>query len=110
MLYSALYITWGFNAFLDTSKSQKSHSVPNACKPADYHTLVIFFLIQGVNSGTCTASLHHLIVALHVGSNENNLCSETLPSVLEKLHRIWSSTSFFRVPENHSFWINVFAD
>ncbi len=59
---------------------------------------------------TCAATLHHLIITLHVGSNKDDLRPEALPRVSKKLHGIWSSSSFLRVPEDHPLGLDVVVD
>lgn len=59
---------------------------------------------------TYTASLHHLIITLHIRGNEDYLGSKTGPRVFEELYGVWSSSSFLRVPQDHSFGLNVFFD
>ncbi len=59
---------------------------------------------------TFAATLHHLIVALLVGGDENDLGSKALPCVLEELHGVWSPASFLRVPQNHSLGLDMFVD
>lgn len=51
--------------------------------------------------------MHHLVIALHVGGNENDLCPKTRPCVFEELHGIWSSSPFLRVPKYHSLRFDV---
>lgn len=65
---------------------------------------------QDVGVRTCTATLHHLIIALHVGGDEDDLGSETRPRVFEELYGIWSSSSFLRVPKDHSLGLDVIVD
>jgi hypothetical protein len=59
---------------------------------------------------TCTATLHHLIVALPVGGNKNDLGSKTFPRIFEEFHSIWSSATLFRVPKYHSPGLYMFVD
>lgn len=59
---------------------------------------------------TFAATLHHLIIALHVGRDEDDLGSKTRPSLFQELHGIWSSSSFLRVPEDHSLRLDMLAD
>jgi hypothetical protein len=59
---------------------------------------------------TFTATLHHLIVALLVGGDEDNLSSKALPSVLEKLDSIGPSSSFLRIPEDHPLRLDMFVN
>lgn len=65
---------------------------------------------EDADEHTCTATLHHLIITLHVGGNEYDLGPKAHKRSFEELHRIWSSSLFFRVPENHSLRLDVFAD
>ena len=59
---------------------------------------------------TCAATLHHLIIPLHVGSDEDDLSTEPLPCLLEKRDSIRSTSSFLGVPENHPLGLNVFVN
>src|SRR4051812_40555324 len=59
---------------------------------------------------TCATALHHLVITLHVRSNENNLSPKAVPDFLEYLDSVWSSTTLLRVPKYHSFGLNVFVD
>jgi hypothetical protein len=65
---------------------------------------------QDADIRTCSATSNHLIIALHVGGNEDYLGSEAIPRFFEQFHSIWSSSSFLRVPENHSLGLDVFVD
>ena len=56
------------------------------------------------------AALHHLVIALHVGGNEDDLSPKSRPRILKEFHRVWSSAALLRVPENHSFGFDVFVD
>lgn len=59
---------------------------------------------------SCSATLHHLIVPLHVRRYEDDLGSKPCPRVFEKFHSVWSSSSFLRVPEDHSLRFDVLVD
>jgi hypothetical protein len=65
---------------------------------------------QDVDERTRTATLHHLIITLPIGGNEDDLGSKARPCLFEELHGIWSSSSFLRVPKDHSLWLDMFAD
>ena len=56
------------------------------------------------------APLHHLIVALHIARDEDDLCAESLPCIPEELHGIRATTPLLAVPENHALWLNVLVD
>ena len=58
----------------------------------------------------CAATLHHLIVALHVGGDEDDLGAKPRPCVSKKLHGVWPSASFLRVPEDHSLGFDVLSN
>jgi hypothetical protein len=64
----------------------------------------------GADEPTCTATLHHLIITLHVGGNEYDLGPEARPRLPEEFHGIGASSSFLGVPEDHSFGLNVLVD
>jgi hypothetical protein len=66
--------------------------------------------MQDADVYTCMTALYHLIIALLIGSNEDDLGSKARPRLFEELHSIWSSSSFFRVPEDHSLGLDVFVD
>ena len=59
---------------------------------------------------TCCAPLHHLVVALFVGGNENDLGTEALPGILEQLHCVGSAAALLRVPEDHALGLDVLVD
>lgn len=59
---------------------------------------------------TCAAALHHLIVALPVGGDENDLSAEAVPHLLEQFDRVWPSSSLLRVPEDHPLGRDVLVD
>ena len=42
-----------------------------------------------------TTALHHLIVPLHITSDEDDFCTKALPRVFEKLHSVGSASSLF---------------
>ena len=58
----------------------------------------------------CAATLHHLIVALHVGGDEDDLGAKPRPCVSKKLHGVWPSSSFLRVPEDHSLGFDMLSN
>jgi hypothetical protein len=59
---------------------------------------------------TFETTLHHLIVALLVGGDEDDFGSEAVPDLLEKLHRVGPSSTLPRVPENHALGRDVVVD
>jgi hypothetical protein len=59
---------------------------------------------------TLATTLHHLIIALLVGSDEDDLGTEAVPHVLEKLNRVRAATALLGVPQNHTLWRNVLVD
>ncbi len=56
------------------------------------------------------ATLHHLVVALAITRNEDDLCTKSLPSVPQQLHGIRATTTLLAVPENHALGLNVLVD
>ena len=63
---------------------------------------------ERVQSG-CATTLHHLIIALHVGRDENNLGSKPSPRIFKKLHGVGPSSSLLRIPENHPLGFDVLS-
>jgi hypothetical protein len=49
---------------------------------------------QDADIRTCTTTLYHLIIALHIGGNEDDLGPKARPRVFQELHSIWSSSLF----------------
>lgn len=56
------------------------------------------------------ATLHHLVVALHVRRDEDDLGSKPCPRVFEKFHSVRPAASFLRVPEDHSLGFDMLPD
>lgn len=54
--------------------------------------------------------MHHLIVALHIGRDEDDFGAKTVPRVLEKLHTVRTSSALLGVPQNHALGFNVLMD
>jgi hypothetical protein len=54
--------------------------------------------------------LHHLIVALTVARNEDDLSTKSLPCVSQQLHRVRAATPLLAVPEDHALGLNVLMD
>ena len=54
--------------------------------------------------------LHHLIIALLITRDENNLCAEPRPRILQQLHRVGPAASLLRVPEDHALGLDVLLD
>lgn len=59
---------------------------------------------------TFAASLHHLIIALHIRGDEDYLGPKTSPCILKQLHCVWSATPLFRVPQYHPLRLDVPVD
>lgn len=57
----------------------------------------------------CTA-LHHLIVALHVACDEDNLSAETLPRIAQQSHCVRAAASLLAVPQNHALGLDMLVD
>jgi len=55
-------------------------------------------------------SLHHLIVALAVARNEDDLSAESLPCISQQLHCVRAATPLLAVPEDHALGLNVLVD
>ena len=54
--------------------------------------------------------LHHLIIALLITRNEDDLGSPALPRLLQQLHAIWPTASLLRIPEDHAFGLDMLFD
>ena len=59
---------------------------------------------------TRAATLHHLVVALPVGRDEDDLSPEAVPHLLEQFDRVWSASPLLRVPEYHALGRDVVVD
>jgi len=59
---------------------------------------------------TCSASLHHFIITLLIGGDEDDLSAKAHPRFFEEFHGIWSSSSLLRVPKDHPIGLDVLAD
>lgn len=57
-----------------------------------------------------SAALHHLIVALLVGGDEDDLGAEAVPRLLEELERVGTAAALPRIPEDHAAGLNVSVD
>jgi len=54
--------------------------------------------------------LHHLIVALAVARNEDDLSAESLPCISQQLHGVRTATPLLAVPEDHALGLDVLMD
>lgn len=54
--------------------------------------------------------LHHLIVALAVTRNEDDLSAESLPCISQQLHCVRATTPLLAVPEDHALGLNVLVN
>ena len=59
---------------------------------------------------TRAATLHHLVVALSVGRDEDDLGAEAVPHLLEQFDRVWAASPLLRVPEYHALGRDVVVD
>lgn len=59
---------------------------------------------------TCAATLHHLVVALLIRGNEDDLGAKAVPRLLEEFHRIGPSSPLLGVPQNHALGWDVVVD
>ena len=59
---------------------------------------------------TCSAPLHHFVITLLIGGDEDDFGAKARPCVSEEFHGIWSSSSFLRVPEDHSLGFDVLSN
>ena len=55
-------------------------------------------------------SLHHLIVALAVARNEDDLSAESLPRISQQLHCVRTAAPLLAVPENHALGLDVLVN
>lgn len=65
---------------------------------------------RGPVQRTCAATLHHLVVALPVGSDEDDLGAEAVPRLLEQLDRVGPPAALLGVPEDHALGRDVVVD
>lgn len=65
---------------------------------------------MGVYQLTRPAALHHLIIALHIGGDKDDFSPKAVPHLLEEFDRVWPSTTFLRVPEDHALGLDVFVN
>ena len=59
---------------------------------------------------TSPTTLHHLIIALHIGRDKDDLGPKAIPHLLEELHRVRPSPPLLRVPEDHPLRLDVVMD
>lgn len=59
---------------------------------------------------TCATALHHLVIALHVARNEDDLCLPHVPSFLEQIHNIRTSASLLTIPQYHTIRLDIIVD
>lgn len=54
-----------------------------------------------------STALHHLIVALHIRRDEDDLCAEPRPRILEQRHGVRAAAALLRVPQDHALGFDV---
>lgn len=59
---------------------------------------------------TSETPLHHLVVARHVGGDEDDLGAEAVPRVREQLDRVGAAAALLGVPEDHPLGLDVVVD
>ena len=59
---------------------------------------------------TRTAALHHLVVALLVGGDKDDLGPEAVPHLAEQLDRVRPASPLLRVPQDHALGRDVLVD
>lgn len=59
---------------------------------------------------TCVTALHHLIVALLVGRDEDDLGPEAVPRLLEQLDAVGPAAALLGVPQDPALRLDVLVD